>query len=239
MKYENFLLHRLDVIDHQQESLQTNWRGHLTPNWRCERLFFILHPSHFILFGIIMAIFSPLTSRRSTRRAAEATQQLIVFRLLSEGFALPIRAVQKVIPMGDIYGAPQGSGVSLTLYQDRELLVIDIEQRIFRGAPSLDSSESTLGLRAQLELDDTTQARFLLIVQSSQGKLVGLPIDSPPSLQRVPESAFTPLTSDYISEGNIRCVSALIVQNNDEPPLFLLNPEKLVQPQQALPPGVT
>jgi hypothetical protein len=38
-----------------------------------------------------------------------------------------------------------------------------------------------------------------------------------------------------MAEGNIRCVSALILQNNDEPPLFLLNPEKLVEPQQALP----
>jgi purine-binding chemotaxis protein CheW len=212
--------------------------GASNSNWRCS-VFFIFHPSHFLLLGQIMAIFSPLTSRRSTRRIAEATQQLIVFRLLSEGFALPIRTVQKVIPMDNIYGAPQGAGVSLTLYQDQELLVIDVEHRIFRGAPRLDSSKGDFRLKAQLSLDDTTLARYLLIVQSSQGKLVGLPLQQPPSLQRVPESAFTPLTSDYICEGNIRCVSALIVQNNNEPPLFLLNPDQLVQLQQALPPALT
>ena len=183
-----------------------------------------------------MAVFSPLTSRRASNRKAEATQQLIVFRLYKEGFALPIRSVQKVIPMGNIYGGSQGAGVGLTLYQDQELLVIDVEHRIFRSAPSSYSPRRrALPPQGQEEQPDITLAGFLLIVQSPQGKLVGLPIDSPPSLQRVPESAFTPLTSTYMAEGNIRCVSALILQNNDEPPLFLLNPEKLVGPQQALP----
>jgi purine-binding chemotaxis protein CheW len=187
-----------------------------------------------------MAVFSRFTGLRSTRRkGAVATQQLIVFRLLDEGFALPIRAVQKVIPMGNVYGAPGGAGVSLTLYQDQELIVIDVGHRIFRGENAEYSSKSTLRLPSALPLDEKTLQRYLLIVQSSQGKLVGLPLSEPPSLQRVPESAFAPLTSDYISYGNIRCVSALIVQGSDEPPLFLLNPDQLVQPQQALPPAVS
>ena len=182
-----------------------------------------------------MAVFSPLTSRRASNRKAEATQQLIVFRLNNEGFALPIRAVQKVIPISHIYGGSQGTGVGLTLYQDQELLVIDVEHRIFRSAPSKEAPKRALPHKGKEEQPDLTLAGFLLIVQSPQGKLVGLPIDSPPSLQRVPESAFTPLTSTYMAEGNIRCASALILQQNDEPPLFLLNPEKLVQPQPALP----
>jgi purine-binding chemotaxis protein CheW len=184
-----------------------------------------------------MAVFSPLTSRRASNRKAEATQQLIVFRLNNEGFALPIRCVHKVIPMGNIYGGREGDGVGLTLYQDQELLVIDGYHRIFRRASSSDSpaTDQSLPHKGQEEQPDMTSAGFLLIVQSPQGKLVGLPIDSPPSLQRVPESAFTPLTSTYMAEGNIRCASALILQQNDEPPLFLLNPEKLVGSQQALP----
>lgn len=185
-----------------------------------------------------MAVFSPLTSRRASNRKAEATQQLIVFRLYNEGFALPIRCVHKVIPMGNIYGGREGAfSVGLTLYQDQELLVIDGYHRIFRRAPSSEApaTDQALPHKGQEEQPDMTSAGFLLIVQSPQGKLVGLPIDSPPSLQRVPESAFTPLTSTYMAEGNIRCASALILQQNDEPPLFLLNPEKLVGPQQALP----
>lgn len=185
-----------------------------------------------------MALFSPLASRRKTRRIAEATQQLIVFRLGDEGFALPIKAVQKVIPMGKIYGAPGGSGVSLTLYQDRELIVIDVERRIFRERPSEDSFKSDISHQAEEAPPDTSLVQhYLLIVQSSSGLLVGLPLVEPPSLQRVPESAFAPLSASYISEGNLRCVSALIKRNNDEPPLFLLNPDQLVQPSPTLPPA--
>jgi purine-binding chemotaxis protein CheW len=185
-----------------------------------------------------MAVFSPLTSRRrSTARKARATQQLIVFHLENEGFALPIRAVQKVIPMGQVYGASEGAGVSLTLYQDQELIVIDVKRRIFREAPNQYLSGGNLSPQLTKQPKGVAE-RYLLIVQDSQGKLVGLPIDAPPSLQRVPESAFSPLTSDYINEGNIRCVSALIIPNNDEPPLFLLNLNQLIHSLQALPPGV-
>ena len=185
-----------------------------------------------------MALFSPLATRRKSRRIAEVTQQLIVFRLHDEGFALPIRAVQKVIPMGKIYGAPGGAGVSLTLYQDRELIVIDVEHRIFRGRPSKDSFKNAFHYQVEETPTDTPPAQhYLLIVQSSSGQLVGLPIEEPPSLQRVPQSAFAPLSPSYISEGNLRCVSALIKRNNDESALFLLNPDQLVQNDPTLPPA--
>lgn len=182
-----------------------------------------------------MSVFSPLTSRRSTnRRKIQATQQLIVFRLRNEGFALPIRASLKVIPLGEVFGAPQTTGIGLTLYQDQELLVIDIGQRIFKGLltqsalPTSEPSESP-------PLSDTIEGSYLLIVQSSTRKLVGLPLLEPPTLQRVPESAFAPLTSDYLAYGTIQCVSALIIQGNEQPPLFLLNPDQLIQSQPALP----
>lgn len=185
-----------------------------------------------------MALFSPLATRRKNRRTAEATQQLIVFRLQDENFALPIRAVQKVIPMGKIYGAPGGTGVSLTLYQDRELIVIDVERRIFRGRPSKNSLQSDLHDPADTAATDIPHIQqYILIIKSYSGQLVGLPIEKPPSLQRVPESAFTPLSASYLSEGNLRCVSALIKRNNDEPPLFLLNPDQLVQSEPTLPPA--
>jgi chemotaxis signal transduction protein len=195
-----------------------------------------------------MAIFSPLATRRSNRPKSVATQQLIVFRLQNEGFALPIRVVQKVIPMGKTYGVPGRGGVSLTLYQDRELIVIDVGRRIFKGRALHDSLKSNLLGDASLApaeipaepsehpLTNEVQ-RFLLIVQSSSGQLVGVPIEEPPSLQRVPESAFAPLSASYLSEGNLRCVSALIKPNNDEQPLFLLNPDQLVQSEPALPPA--
>jgi chemotaxis signal transduction protein len=185
-----------------------------------------------------MSVFSPLTSRRSSNRKVKPTQQLIVFRLRNEGFALPIRASLKVIPLGEVFGAPQTTGVGLTLYQEQELLVIDIGQRIFKGLltqPAIPSSEPSEPSESPPP-SGTIEGSYLLIVQSSSRKLVGLPLLEPPSLQRVPESAFAPLTSDYLAYGTIRCVSALVIQGNEQPPLFLLNPDLLVQPQSALPP---
>lgn len=184
-----------------------------------------------------MAVYSALTARRSIRRLQTATQQLIVFRLFSESFALPIRAVQKVTQLGNLYGAAGHAGVSLTLYQDQELLVIDVEARIFRGTPRLQAATSITEANSLPQIASEPRPSYLLVVQNTQGKLVGLPIAEPPTLQRIPESAFAPLTSAYISEGNIRCVSALVVPNKEEPPIFLLNPEQLVQPAAALPPG--
>ncbi len=185
-----------------------------------------------------MAVFSPLTSRRSAARKAEPTQQLIVFHLRNEGFALPIRAVQKVIPMGSVYGSAQGTGVGLTLYQDQELLVINIEHRIFKTPLALDAGSPSVSPPSDiLPLSENAVGRYLMLMQSSSRKLVGVPLSNPPILQRIPESAFAPLTSDYIAYGHIRCVSAMIKQGPDKPPLFLLNPDQLVQPQQALPPS--
>lgn len=177
-----------------------------------------------------MSVFSPLTTRRSTnRRKIQATQQLIVFRLRNEGFALPIRASLKVIPLGEIFGAPQTTGIGLTIYQDQELLVIDIGKRIFQGIPT-QSALPTNDSSASLPPSETIEGSYLLIVQSSTRVLVGLPLFEPPTLQRVPESAFAPLTSEYLAYGTIRCISALIIQSNEQPPLFLLNPDQLVQP---------
>ncbi|NEP00012.1 MAG: chemotaxis protein CheW [Symploca sp. SIO2E9] len=236
-----------------------------------------------------MSMFSSVSFRASSTRQSKAAQQLIVFHLCNQDFALPIRAAQKVIPMGEIYGTPQGSGLGLILYQNQELLVIDAENRIFRRVPSQDLSasassyrerwhqhgeegqsmvvsgdvdlvssgslDSSTGVEISGDFPDVSQPalspyapkqnqdakvkRYILIVRNSQGKLAGLPLNSPPFLLRVPVSAFAPLTSDYIYEGNIRCVSALVRQENEQPPLFLLNPDQLIPSQKALPTNVS
>ncbi|NJR61659.1 MAG: hypothetical protein HC769_24185 [Cyanobacteria bacterium CRU_2_1] len=75
----------------------------------------------------------------------------------------------------------------------------------------------------------------MLIVQNPQGELIGIPLDSAPSLRRVPRSAFAPLPPTYLTEGGVRCVSALIVLNPKEAPLFLLNLDQLLQSRSTLP----
>lgn len=176
-----------------------------------------------------MATLSSLKGRRFGAKQTEATQQVLTFRLDQEWFALPIQSVQKVVSLGHIYGDPQSSGVSLTSYQNRELVVVDVGHRIFGRVQSQDISAPTSVDHATSQ--DLSLARYLLVLQTSSGELVGLPIDSQPVLRRVPMSAFGPLPAAYVTEGNIRCISSLMLQTADEPPLFLIDPEVLLHPQ--------
>jgi chemotaxis signal transduction protein len=160
-----------------------------------------------------MTIYSPLRYRRFTASQTETIHQMVGFRLYQEWFALPINAIQKIIPLGKVYGDPKATGISLTNYEGRELLVVDVGHQIFGNAPSLN-------------LDETEQ-RFLAVLTNLKGESIGLPIDSAPSVLRVPESALTTLPETYIKQGNINCISSRMIQMSDRPPLFLLDPDLL------------
>lgn len=172
---------------------------------------------------------SSVRSRRFASRRVEPTQQVLAFQLQRHWFALPVRIAYKVISIDTLYGAGSQSLAGLILYQNREIPVINIEQRIFGwSTPSLQERppEQRQGLP------------YLLIVANLQGEPVGLPLESPPSLRRIRESAFSPLSATYLAEGNFRCVSALIIPSQTEPPLFLINLNQLMLSPASLPSGV-
>jgi chemotaxis signal transduction protein len=162
-----------------------------------------------------MTISSSRRSRRLASQKQEKTQQLIAFILGQEWFALPINTVQKVVKLGKVYGDPQGTGVSLTNYQGQELLVVDVAHRIF--------GMTTIPLH-----QDTNKDRFLLIIENQKNEKVGLPIDAPPSIRRVSESAFIPLPDIYLTQGNIHCISSTMIQAKNHDPLFLLDINQLI-----------
>lgn len=172
-----------------------------------------------------MAIFLSVRSQRGANRNAEATEQLIVFQLRGEWFALSVSVVQKVISLGKVYGDPSNTGISLTLHQGQEIVVVDVGQRIFKGAtPTLvPGTVKTGASKAQ----DSRQQRCLVLVQNSAGEVVGVPIDSQPSIRRVTQSDYAPLPSVYLNKGDIHCVSSMIVDDGGTKPLFLLDPDQL------------
>jgi chemotaxis signal transduction protein len=186
-----------------------------------------------------------LTGQHRRSRKAEFKHQIIVFRLRQEWFALPIQTAQKVIPLGTVYGGGGGSEMGLTLYHDREIPVLDIQQRIFGTSsetvsqallpPSKTPSLEHASLTATGHTDATPPQRFLLIVQTAAGTSIGFPLDSQPILRRVPESAFAPLSNAYLNEGQLRCVRCLILSAPEEPPFFLLNLDQLLQVKPSLP----
>ncbi len=190
-----------------------------------------------------MAIYSPLRSRRLAAQQTEATKRLITFKLGEGDFALPLDRVQKVTTLDRVYGDPDRTGVSLTTYQGRELVVIDVGHRIFGKAQQelLPSQQTRSSRTTQLDGD---AIRYLLILQSEPvetatglvSQLVGLPIDSPPSIQSVKLSAFQPLPDIYRRHSNIHCVSAMSVatpassgsQGSELPSIFLLDATSIV-----------
>jgi chemotaxis signal transduction protein len=170
-----------------------------------------------------MAIYSPLRSRRLAGDKAEVTQRILTFKLGEELFALPLAAVHKAIVLDRVYGDPNGTGVGLTTYQGRELVIIDVAQRIFGRDP-----DETL---AQATFDRDTQAvRYTIVLQPEPNRFVGLPIDSPPSIQSLPMSAFGALPEIYRRNSNVHCISSLSVETPDRPSIFLLDVARLLAP---------
>jgi chemotaxis signal transduction protein len=190
-----------------------------------------------------MAIYSPLRSRRLATRQTEATQRLITFKLGTETFALPLDRVRKVTTIDALgsnpslgqrlYGDPNHTGVSLTTFQGRELVVIDVGQRIF-GKSQSESLPTATTNRDLAAIDP--EIRYLLILQpetaaaSEDRPLVGLPIDSPPSIQSIQLSAFKPLPDIYQQHSNVHCVSQMSIDLPDRPAIFLLDVASLATP---------
>lgn len=162
-----------------------------------------------------MTISSPHRSRRLASKKQEKTQQFITFLLGKEQFALSIDVIQKVVPMGKVYGDPQGTGISLTNYQGQELMVIDVAHRIF-GITEISINK------------DNNEIRFLLIIKNKNNQVFGLPIDSPPSIMTVPQSAFMPLPDIYLTQKNIHCLSSTIIQIKNQTPYFVLDINQLL-----------
>jgi chemotaxis signal transduction protein len=185
-----------------------------------------------------MAIYSPLRSRRLAAQQTEATQRLIIFKLGQETFALPLDRVHKVTTLDTpsakstqrLYGDPDRTGVSLTTYQGRELVVMDVGHRIFGKNPQILPPSPNKKISAVRSDRNADSVRYLLILQLDPDRLLGLPIDSPPSIQSIQISAFQPLPDLYRQHSNIHGVSAMSLDRPDRPSIFLLDVDFLAQP---------
>ena len=156
-----------------------------------------------------------ISSSRLASKKQEKKQQLITFLLGKEQFSIPIDFVDKVTTLDKVYGDPQQKGVSLTNYQGRELIVIDVAQRIF-GVTDIGNNQPN------------NEVRFLLILKNRDNDILGLPIDSHPSIIRVPKSAFIPLPDIYLTQGNIHCISSTIIKVENQSPYFVLDINQLL-----------
>lgn len=187
-----------------------------------------------------------LTSRRSPRQT-EATQLFVVFPVQFEWFALPIPVVHKVVPLMQVYGMSPETNTGLTRCHDQEVVVIDASRRIFGHAavPRLLSGGDRVASNTPGAIDrlpsapvstvsptdpDGMEAQpYLLILQTGQNQTIGIPLSTLPILRRVAASAFAPVPSVYAVQGSVQCVNALITLEPDQPPVFLLDLDQLLQ----------
>ncbi len=155
------------------------------------------------------------------------THKLIVFYLGQERFALPIQFAYRVVPMMQLLD-PFDSSTPL-FYQGQELLVLDAEHQIFHTPPS--ERLLTASSRKKPDCRESDRQDCLLILQTDQKDLIALPLASQPFLLRVSETAFAPVPPAYLAATNVRCASALVIPDPNDPPIFLLDLNRLVQPQ--------
>lgn len=147
-----------------------------------------------------------LRSRRQ-RHQLQPTQQLIVFPLRQDWFALRLQAVQKVL-LGEPYAKLDRPTVQWFRYQDQEIPVLEGEQQLFGSCQH-----------------QPVAPRYILLIPIGI-HLMGLAIDRPPTLRRVPESAIGTLSPTDMNRHS-GYVSSIVIPTAEEPPLFLLEPARL------------
>ncbi len=169
-----------------------------------------------------MTEFSTLRSRRFAARQTQATHQVIAFCLDKTWFALPILAIQKVVPLGAIQSDSANKKAKFTIYQDRQLPIIDVAEAILGYLPELNNNSNQ-------ESEKSTDEQYLIILGQSDRDRLGLPIDSQPTLWRVSESNFQPIPPTYRVRKGIEAISSQVIELPNQSLALCLNPDKLSQ----------
>ncbi len=154
---------------------------------------------------------TPLTRKPghpSRSEAAPAAQRLkVMFFSIGDLFlALPIGSVYKVLKQTAIYGSGL-YGVGLAHLDDRELTVVDLHRQI-------------------LHTHAPIQGGYIIVAQTPQGDLYGIPIEKVPSLLDIPAATLRPLPESYRCADTLNIAShvAVVPQETGEP-LTLFFPE--------------
>lgn len=139
--------------------------------------------------------------------------RLIVFTIGNVKLALPIETVAKVVNQAAVYGNSL-DGVGIAHVGDREVTVIDMQQQLFRSSL----------------LNEASQARYLIVVQNTEGELFGIPVALVPTLMQVPFSSIRVLPNSYRHAEILRSATHVCHISQEEAPLtiFLLDVNQLL-----------
>ena len=151
--------------------------------------------------------------------------KVLVFSIGSLNLGLRIESIYKVLNSIQIFGSGL-NGVGIAHVGDREVTVLDLQQRLF-------SSNST---------HETLQGAYLIVIQTRESELYGIPVETVPALIDVPLSTIRVLPESFRHANTLGIASHVAVISNSETSLtlFLLDIDtttKLSWVNFALPPA--
>jgi len=140
--------------------------------------------------------------------------KVLVFSIGTLHLALRVEWVYKVLNATPIHGSGI-NGVGIAHMGDREVTVLDLQQRLFK------SNSNT----------ETIQGNFLVVVQNTTGDFYGFPIESVPVLMDVPLASIRVLPDSFRHADTLGIASHVAVISQAETPLtlFLLDVNSATQ----------
>ena len=153
-----------------------------------------------------LAVPASTDSRRSS--VSVPIIKAIVFQIGSLNLAIRIESVHKILRHTSIYTSGL-NGVGIAHVDDGEVVVLDLQWRLFRDKT----------------IDTSNQATYLIVVKNSVNELQGIPVNAVPSLIDIPVATLRVLPDSYRHADTLGIAShvAVIPQAQNSLTVFLLS----------------
>lgn len=137
----------------------------------------------------------------------------VVFRVGSLNLALRIESVYKVLNHTLVYSSGVNP-VGITHLSEREVVVIDLQRRLFNSSG----------------IQHASQPGFLIVAENPAGELYGIPVESTPTLMEIPLPAIRVLPESYRRADTLGIAShvAVVPQPESALAIFLLDVNQLL-----------
>ncbi len=152
------------------------------------------------------------TFKQMSTPSAGASLKVIVFGVGRLNLGLRIDVVHKVLNLTQVHGSGL-SGVGVAHMEDLELIVVDLQQRLFQSS-----------------ILEERKHGYLIVTQNNLGEFYGIPVVVAPTLMEVPLVTIRVLPESYRHADTLGIAShvAVVPQAETSLTLFLLDVEQLL-----------
>ncbi len=145
---------------------------------------------------------------------ATSLLKLLVFEVGKLTLALPIDQVKKVVKYTSVYGSGL-SHVNLTHLDDREVTIVDLEQKLFKTSP----------------IDRDNFDGYFVITKDIMGESIGILVTKMPTLIDVSLSEIRLLPNSYRHSDTLEIASHVTIifqENTASVTIFILDLDRLI-----------